>query len=65
MHHIITEIDWAQIFSVIWSDLLLPLTAYAGAQIRAWAKTKQLEQYTDILYQNAAGAVKEIGRAHV
>ena len=60
MYHIITEIDWAQIFSVIWSALLLPLTAYAGAQIRAWAKTKQLEQYTDILYQNAAGAVKDV-----
>lgn len=60
MENVLKNIDWMQIISVMWSVVLLPIITYIGAQISNYVKSKQIDKYTDILYQNVVGAVKDV-----
>ncbi len=60
MENIIKNIDWMQVISVIWTAVLLPIITYVGTQISAYMKSKRLDKYTDILYDNVVNAVKDV-----
>ncbi len=60
MNTILQNIDWAQLIYTIWTVVLLPVLTYAGTQLSHYAKSKRLEQYTDILYKNVISVVKEL-----
>ena len=60
MEDVLKSIDWMQIISVIWSVVLLPIITYVGTQIASYVKSKQIDKYTDILYQNVVDAVKDV-----
>lgn len=60
MKDVLQNIDWIQVISVIWTVVLLPIITYIGTQIRNYTKAKQIDKYTDILYQNVINAVKDV-----
>lgn len=60
MKEILSNIDWFQLISAIWTIVLVPTITYVTKQIKDYAKSKQLDKYTDILYQNVVDAVKDV-----
>lgn len=60
MEDIIKNLDWIQVISVIWTAILLPIITYVGTQLNEWFKAKKIDKYTDILYKNVVGAVKDV-----
>jgi len=60
MMEVLQTIDWAQFLSTIWTVVLLPVITYIGTQIGSYAKSKRIDKYTDILYQNVVDAVKDV-----
>ena len=44
----------------MWTVVLLPIITYIGTQIANYVKAKQIDKYTDILYQNVSDAVKDV-----
>lgn len=60
MNELLNSIEWSQVISTIWTVILLPIITYVGTQIGAFAKAKQIDKYTDILYQNVSDAVKDV-----
>lgn len=60
MNELLQTVDWANVVSVIWSIVLLPMITYIGSQLADFAKANKLDKYTDILYQNVSDAVKDI-----
>lgn len=60
MKELLQQLDWAQVIYTLWTVILLPVLTYIGAQIHAYAKAKQIDKYTDILYRNVVDAVKEV-----
>lgn len=60
MKEVLYNIDWMQLISAVWTIVLLPVITYVGKQINDYAKTKQIDKYTDILYQNIVDAVKDV-----
>lgn len=60
MENIIKNIDWMQVVSVIWTVVLLPIVTYIGTQISNYVKSKKIDKYTDILYENVLKAVKDV-----
>ena len=60
MNEVLKGIDWNQAISTIWTIVLLPIITYIGAEIKEYAKTKQIDKYTNILYRNVSDAVKDV-----
>lgn len=60
MNEILQNIDWTQVIYTLWTVVLLPIITYIGTQIANYAKAKQIDKYTDILYQNVSDAVKDV-----
>lgn len=60
MNELLQSIDWMQVISVIWTVVLLPVITYIGTQINHYAKSRRIDAYTDILYQNVVDAVKDV-----
>ncbi len=60
MKEVLQNIDWMQAMSAIWTIILLPIITYIGTQIGNYVKNKQIDKYTDILYQNVVDAVKDV-----
>lgn len=60
MSEVLQVIDWQQVIGTLWTAILLPLLTYIGIELRNYAKTKQLDKYTNILYQNVVDAVKDV-----
>ena len=60
MNEVLKGIDWTQIIYTVWTVILLPILTYIGSQISAYAKAKQIDKYTNILYQNVLNAVKDV-----
>lgn len=60
MGEVLRDIDWTQIIYTLWTVVLLPVITYVGTQIGNYAKAKQVDKYTDILYQNVVDAVKDV-----
>lgn len=60
MKEVLSNIDWFQLISAIWTIVLVPIITYVGKQIKDYTKAKQIDKYTDILYQNVVDAVKDV-----
>lgn len=60
MTEVLKNIDWNQMIHTLWTIVLLPVITYIGTQLHAYAEAKKIDKYTDILYQNAVNAVKDI-----
>jgi len=59
MSELLQSIDWTQVIYAIWTIVLLPIFTYIGTQISNYAKIKQIDKYTTILYKNVVDAVKD------
>lgn len=55
------DIDWIALFSAIWTIILVPI----GKQIYDWFKSKKLDGYAVILYEEVVKAVKSIQEVYV
>ena len=60
MNEVLKNIDWTQVIYTIWTIVLLPVITYIGTQIGNYAKAKQIDKYTNILYMNVVDAVKDV-----
>lgn len=58
---ILQNIDWMSLLSVIWTVILVPI----GRQIYDWFKSKKLDGYAKILYEEVVKAVKSVQNAIV
>ena len=56
MNEILQNIDWLTLFSTIWTVILVPI----GKEIYDWLKSKRLDKYTAILYDEVIKAVKSV-----
>lgn len=54
MKEILKELDWATLLSTIWTVILVPI----GKELYDWFKSKKLDEYTKILYEEIVKAVK-------
>lgn len=55
------EIDWFTLLSAIWTIVLVPI----GKAIYDWLKSKKLDKYANILYDEVVNAVKSVQNAIV
>lgn len=60
MKEVLSNIDWMQAISVIWTVVLLPVLTYIGKEVNNYFKSKQIDKYTDILQKNVLNAVKDV-----
>lgn len=60
MKEVISNIDWNQVISTLWTVVLLPMITYIGVQINDYAKAKKIDKYIDILYRNVSDAVRDV-----
>ena len=56
METILQNIDWMALLSAIWTIILVPI----GKQIYEWLKSKKLDKYATILYDEVVKAVKSV-----
>lgn len=55
------EIDWFTLLSAVWTIVLVPI----GKAIYDWLKSKRLDKYGKILYEEVLNAVKSVQNAVV
>lgn len=60
MQELLTTIDWMELVHTIWTVVLLPLLAWIGKEIQAWAKARKIEKYTDMLTNATEKVIKEM-----
>lgn len=60
MKEVLSNIDWFQLITAIWTIVLLPIIRNIGKQIKDYVKAKQIDKYTNILYLNVVDAVKDV-----
>jgi hypothetical protein len=65
MKELLTNLEYQEIISVVWTVIILPILTYVGTQINAWAKAKKLDKYTNILKENITIAVKDVYTTYV
>lgn len=56
MENILQDIDWMSLLSAIWTIILVPI----GKQVYDWLKSKRLDKYGVILYDEVVKAVKSV-----
>lgn len=56
MENILQNIDWIELFTAVWTIILVPI----GKQIYEWLKSKRLDKYASILYEEVTKAVKSV-----
>lgn len=56
MENILQDIDWISLLSAIWTIILVPI----GKQVYDWLKSKRLDKYGVILYDEVVKAVKSV-----
>lgn len=61
METILQNIDWMALFTAIWTIILVPI----GNQIYEWLKSKRLDKYASILYEEITKAVKSVYETEV
>lgn len=60
MNELISSIDWMDLINAIWTIVLVPTFTWVAKQIHDWAKTKQIDKYTDMLADAVSKVVKEM-----
>lgn len=61
MEEILQNIDWIALLSAIWTIVLVPI----GKEIYSWLKSKKLDEYGVILYEEVVKATKSVQNAIV
>lgn len=61
MEILLQNVDWMTLLSAIWTIVLVPI----GKQIYEYLKTKKLDEYGVILYEEVVKAVKAINQSIV
>lgn len=56
MEEILQSIDWMSLLSAVWTIVLVPI----GKQIYDYLKSKKLDEYAKILYDEVLNAVKSV-----
>lgn len=56
MQEFFAGLDWMTLLSAVWTVILVPI----GKQIYNWLKTKKLDKYAAILYEEVKKAVKSV-----
>lgn len=65
MKDLLTNLEYKEVISVVWTVIILPILTYVGTQINAWAKSKKLDKYTDMLKDSITSAVKDVYTTYV
>jgi len=65
MKELITNLDYQELISVVWTVIILPILTYVGKELNAWAKSKKIDKYTNILKDNVLEAVKDVQSTYV
>lgn len=60
MQELLTTIDWMELVQTVWTVVLLPLFAWVGKEIQAWAKVRKIEKYTEMLTNATEKVIKEM-----
>ena len=60
MQELLTTIDWMELVQTVWTVVLLPLFAWVGKEIQAWAKVRKIEKYTEMLINATEKVIKEM-----
>lgn len=58
MNEVLENIDIMQLMSAVWTIVLVPILTYVGSQLNEWLKSKKLDKYGAILYDEIVNAVK-------
>lgn len=61
METILQNIDWMALLTAVWTIVLVPI----GKQIYDWLKSKKLDKYASILYEEVVKAVKSVQQSVV
>ena len=56
MNELLQELDWLTVLSTIWTVILVPI----GKELYDWFKSKKLDAYVKILYEEVTKAVKSV-----
>ncbi len=56
MEEILQNIDWMALLSAVWTIVLVPI----GKALYEWLKSKKLDGYAKILYEEVVKAVKDV-----
>lgn len=56
METIFQDINWVTLLSAVWTAVLVPI----GGQIFEWLKSKKLDEYACILYDEVVKSVKSV-----
>lgn len=56
MEEILQSIDWMALLSAVWTIVLVPI----GKALYEWLKSKKLDGYAKILYEEVVKAVKDV-----
>ena len=56
MKELLQELDWITLLTTIWTVILVPI----GKQVYDWFKSKKLDGYAKILYEEVVKAVKSV-----
>lgn len=56
MENLLQNIDWMALVTAIWTIVLVPI----GKQIYNWLKSKKLDKYASILYEEVVKSVKSV-----
>lgn len=56
MKELLQELDWITLLTTIWTVILVPI----GKQAYDWFKSKKLDDYAKILYEEVTKAVKSV-----
>ena len=61
MENILQNIDWMSLIGTVWTIVFVPI----GKAIYDWLKSKRLDKYGKILYEEVLNAVKSVQNAVV
>lgn len=61
MKEILQNVDWMSLLTAIWTIVLVPI----GKQVYDWFKSKKLDGYAKILYEEVVKSVKSVQSAIV
>lgn len=60
MKDFLSSLDWNSILITLWSAILLPILTKIGLAINDYLKSKKLDKYGDILYEEVKKAVMSV-----
>lgn len=60
MQEMLSGIDWMSLFQAVWTIVLVPMFTWIAKEIHTWARTKNIEKYTYMLYEAVSRVVKDL-----